>query len=58
MLLYYPLRYRLTMVFRDMGWVDYDFSHSTVCQVLLRQMGVWQKMARCWKISNQGQPNP
>ena len=25
-----------------MGWVDYDFGNSTVCQVLPRQMGVWQ----------------
>ena len=30
------------MVVRDMGWVDYDFGNSTVCQVLPRQMGVWQ----------------
>ena len=31
--------YRVTMVVGDMGWVDYDFGHSTVCQVLPRQMG-------------------
>ena len=27
---------RVTMVVGDMGWVDYDFGHSTVCQVLPR----------------------
>ena len=26
--------YRVTMVDGDMGWVDYDFGHSTACQVL------------------------
>ena len=47
------------MVVGDMGWVDYDFCHSTLCQTLLRQMGVWQdwrgNSARWW---NKGQPNP
>ena len=50
------------MVVRDMGWVDYDLGHSTVCQVLFRQNGVWQNWlgnwARWWTIPNQGQPNP
>ena len=32
--------YKVIMMVRDMGWVDYDFGHSTVCQVLPRQMGV------------------
>ena len=48
------------MVVRDMGmgWVDYDFGHSTVSQVVLRQMGVWQNRlgnsARWWNIPNKG----
>ena len=52
------------MVVRDMGmgWVDYDFGHSTVSQVVLRQMGVWQNRLgnwkRWWNIPNKGQPNP
>ena len=35
----FPQIYSVTKVVGDMGWVDYDFGHSTVCQVLPRQMG-------------------
>ena len=34
--------YRVTMVVAYLGWVDYDFGHSSVCLVLLGQMGIWQ----------------
>ena len=30
------------MVVGYMGWVDYEFGHSTACQGLPRHMGVWQ----------------
>ena len=36
------LLYRVTLVVAYMGWVDYDFGHSSVCLVLLGQMGIWQ----------------
>ena len=38
----FPKIYRVTMVVVDMGWVDYEFGHSTACQVLPRHIGVWQ----------------
>ena len=54
---------RLTLVVKVayLGWVDYDFGHSSVCLVLLGQMGIWQNRpvnrARWWNIKNQSQPN-
>ena len=44
---YFTQIYRVTMVVGDMGWVDYDFGHST-CHVLPRQMGVWQNWLGNW----------
>ena len=32
--------YRVTLVVAHMGWVDYDFGHSTVCPVPLGQIGI------------------
>ena len=36
------------------GWDDIDLSHSTVCLVLLGQMGIWQNRlgrgAKWWNI--------
>ena len=40
--------YRVTLVVADLGWVDYDFGHSTVCQVLLGQTGIWQNRLGNW----------
>ena len=45
-----------------MGWVDYDFGYSSVCLVLLGQMGIWQKRlvnrAKKWNIIKlKSQPN-
>ena len=41
-------------VVEEMGWVDFDFGCSTVCQILLVQMGIWQNwlgtQATWWKI--------
>ena len=54
--------YWVTMVVRDMGWVKNDCGHSTICQVLTRQMGVWQNWLVSWSrwrnIPNQGHANP
>ena len=33
--------YRVTLVVAFLGWVNYDFGHSSVCLVLLEQMGIW-----------------
>ena len=44
----------VTLVIVDLGWVNYDFGHSIVCQVLLGQTGIWQNRlgnwARWWNI--------
>ena len=48
LVLHSRLTYRETMVVGDMGWVDYNFGHSNVCQVLPRQMGVWQNWLGNW----------
>ena len=34
--------YRVTLVVAYLGWVDYEFGKSSVCLVLLGQMGAWQ----------------
>ena len=39
------------------GWVDFDYVCSTVCQVLLVQMGNWQGSQAIWG-SIQIQVNP
>ena len=55
------LQYRVTLVVAYLGWVDYDFGHSSVCLVLLGQMGIWQKRlvnrARWWNRQNQSPRN-
>ena len=33
--------YRVTLVVEYLGWVDYDFGHSSVRPVLLGQVGLW-----------------
>ena len=33
--------YRVGLVVADLGWVDIDLDHSTVCKVLFGQMGMW-----------------
>ena len=40
----WKINYRVTKVVRTkVGcWIDYDLGHSTACQILPRQMGVWQ----------------
>ena len=54
-------RYRVTLVVEYLGWVDNDFSHSSVCLVLLGQMRIWQNRlvnrVRWWIIKYQSQPN-
>ena len=46
--------YRVTLVVTYLGWVESDLFHSTVCPVLLGQMGIWQNRlvsrARWWNI--------
>ena len=32
--------YRVTLVVAYLGWVDYNFCHSSVCLVLHDQMGI------------------
>ena len=55
-------KYRVTHILANLGWVDFDFGYSTLCLVLPRLMGNWQKWlssrARWWNIPNQSQPNP
>ena len=45
----------------NLGWVDFDFSCSTLCLVLLGLTGNWQNwlssLARWWNIPNQSQHN-
>ena len=31
-----------TLFARGLGWVDFDFDFSTVCQILLGLMAIWQ----------------
>ena len=40
-----------------MSWADYDLRHSTVCPVLLGQMGIWQNLL-VKMVVHQNQPNP
>ena len=46
----------------SLGWVEFDFGYSTVCQILLGLMRVWQKGLSSWagwvEHPNQNQPNP
>ena len=51
--------YRVIHLVEHLGWVDLDFECSTVCPILLRLMGIWQKRARRWNTQikiNQIQP--
>ena len=32
----------------DLGWVDFDFSCSTICPILLRLLGIWQNRLGSW----------
>ena len=45
-----------------LGWVDFEFCHSTTCLVLLGQMEVWQnwlvQLGKRMKHPNQSQPHP
>ena len=53
---------KVTLVVADLGWVDYDFAHSTVCPVLLGQKGILAESAgqlgKMFGHPNQSQPNP
>ena len=40
--------YRVTLVVEYLGWVDYDFGHSTFCPVPLGHMGIWQIWLYSW----------
>ena len=35
----FTLEYRVFLQLVDLGWIDFDLGCSTVCQILLRQMG-------------------
>ena len=52
--------YRVIHLLRDLGWVDFDFSCSSVCPVLLGLMGIGQKWlcswARWWNTQIKGNP--
>ena len=37
--------YRVTLVVGRLGWIDYDFGHSTVCPVLLGHKGIFAELA-------------
>ena len=54
--------FRVIHLLLDLSWVDFDFSYSTVCPVLLGLMGIWQKrLCSWWKMlehPNQIQHNP
>ena len=42
------LHYRETLVVVDMGRVDFNYGHSTVSVVPLRQMAIWQNRPTIW----------
>ena len=51
------LPYRVTLVVMDLGWVDFHFGHSTVCLVLLGQLGIWQnRLGKMVVRDHQGHP--
>ena len=31
-----------------LGWVDFEFGHSSLCPMLLRHMQIWQNQLVCW----------
>ena len=35
--------YRVAHLVADLGWVDLDIECSTVCPILPKLMGIWQK---------------
>ena len=55
------IKYRVTHLLVNLGWVDFDFGCSILCLVLPGRMGNWQNWlsswARRWNIPNQSQPN-
>ena len=56
------VQYRVVPLPQDLGWVDLDFGCSTVCSILPRLIGIWQKWlcscswARWWNIQNKVNP--
>ena len=42
--------YRVALVVADLGLVDCDIGHSTVCPILLGQNGNWQNSQGNWAI--------
>ena len=51
---------RVNLVDVDPGWVDLYFGCSIACQILLRQMGIWQnwldRWAKWWSMQIQVNP--
>ena len=41
-------KYRVTHLLANLGWVDLDFDCYTVCPILLRLVGIWQKWLSSW----------
>lgn len=50
-------KYRLHHLLWDLGWVDFKYGCSTVCQIMLGQTIIWQ-LGNMLEHANQGQPNP
>ena len=54
--------YKVSHLLVHLGWVDLDFQCSTICLILPRLMGIWQKRLGSragWRNnSNQSQTNP
>ena len=42
------VQYRVIPLPQDLGWVDLDFGCSTVCPILPRLIGIWQKWLCSW----------
>ena len=42
------LKYRVSHLLVDQGWVDLAFECSTVCPILQGLMGIWQKRLGRW----------
>ena len=40
--------YRVAHLLANLGWVDFDFGCSTLCQVLPGLMGKWQNLLSSW----------
>ena len=50
--------YRVIHLLCDLCWVDFEFSCSIVCQVLLVLMGMWRKRLGSWARWWNTQVNP